>query len=206
LHRYNKIESIVNCSAKTGTNIAESFWFARNSSIYPLSGPGEGVYAPFAFPTVNRCCTALIYGRAGSLTAQNGYFWLGQQAAHRPLRRRASQACGQLQVCAPARVPALPGTSRTRVETTVPVFELISWPSLLISRARPRRQGERQANDFDDVLTDEEIKQFQLKVFQQPVRDSGGRPAGLRTACGGRRGLKDSCGVRSIRSPRVSLF
>ena len=86
------------------------------------------------------------------------------------------------------------------------MFELISWSSLLLSRARSRRQGERQANDFDDVLTDEEIKQFQLKVFQQPVRDSGGRPAGLRTARGGRRVLKDSCGVRSIRSPRVSLF
>ena len=31
-----------------------------------------------AFPTVNRFCMALLYGRAGRLTAQNGGFRRGQ--------------------------------------------------------------------------------------------------------------------------------
>ena len=34
----------------------------------------QGAYAPLAFSTVNRFCMALLYGRAGRLTAKNGGF------------------------------------------------------------------------------------------------------------------------------------
>jgi hypothetical protein len=37
--------------------------------------PGQlSALTPLAFPTVNRFCTALLYGRAGRLTAPNGGF------------------------------------------------------------------------------------------------------------------------------------
>jgi hypothetical protein len=38
------------------------------------SGPSRGCYAPFAFSIGNRFCMALLYGRAGRLTAENGGF------------------------------------------------------------------------------------------------------------------------------------
>jgi hypothetical protein len=41
-------------------------------------GPSRGVSAPFAFSTVNCFFTALLYWRAGRLTAQNGGFRPGQ--------------------------------------------------------------------------------------------------------------------------------
>ena len=43
------------------------------------SGPARGVYAFLAFSAVNRVCTALLCGRAGRLTAQNGGFRPGRQ-------------------------------------------------------------------------------------------------------------------------------
>jgi hypothetical protein len=38
------------------------------------SGPVRGVYAPYAFPAVNRLCMVRLYGRAGCLIAQHGGF------------------------------------------------------------------------------------------------------------------------------------
>jgi hypothetical protein len=38
----------------------------------PRSAPARGSYAPFAFPTVDRCCTAGWHRRAGRVTARFG--------------------------------------------------------------------------------------------------------------------------------------
>ena len=43
--------------------------------VTSLSGPARrGAQAPLVFPAVNRFCMALLYGRAGRFTAQNGGF------------------------------------------------------------------------------------------------------------------------------------
>ena len=51
----------------------EEEWAAAVAPL-PRLGPGPpgGGYTPVAFPTVNRFCMALLYGRAGCLTAPNG--------------------------------------------------------------------------------------------------------------------------------------
>lgn len=55
----------------------------------PPSGPARGVHVPSAFPTVNRFSSALLYGRAGRSTAENGGFRPGQSFGDAPVRSRA---------------------------------------------------------------------------------------------------------------------
>ena len=59
----------------------EEEWAAAVAPL-PRLGPAPpgGGYTPVAFPTVNRFCMALLYGRAGCLTSQNGGFRPGSSA------------------------------------------------------------------------------------------------------------------------------
>ena len=59
------------CTNAEVTNTDDTFRFA---STCDRPGPPGGDGAPFAFPTVNRYCTARLYGGAGRLTAQKPPF------------------------------------------------------------------------------------------------------------------------------------
>ena len=48
------------------------------------SGPAWGLQAVLAFSIVDRFCMALLYGRAGRLTTQNGGFRPGQSRSNSP--------------------------------------------------------------------------------------------------------------------------
>jgi hypothetical protein len=59
-----------------------------------LSGPSRGVYTALAFYLEHLLSSALLYGRAGCLTAKNGGFRPGQWRSGGGLHGRASHCAG----------------------------------------------------------------------------------------------------------------
>ena len=73
----------------------------------PLNGPGPLTpgYAPSAFPAADRFCMAVLYGRAGRLTAGNGGFRPGQSRWGRSTRYSPGYAAEQIVSCVPDSMP-----------------------------------------------------------------------------------------------------